>query len=59
MAGKYSFVVKIGVVPFTCFLELNNLREAYVTKHTKVPVLNTECPFYTLLLSRDEVCLSL
>lgn len=51
-AGKYSFVIKIGVVPFTCFLELNNLREAYVTKHTKVPVLNIECPFYTLLLSR-------
>lgn len=44
-AGKYSFVIKIGVVPFTCFLELNHLREASVTKHTKVPVLNIECPF--------------
>lgn len=57
-AGKYSFVIKIGVVPFTCFLELNHLREACVTKHTKVPVLNIECPFYTLLLSRRWKCAS-
>lgn len=57
-AGKYSFVIKIGVVPFTCFLELNNLWEAYVTKHTKVPVMNIECSFYTLLLSRRWECAS-
>lgn len=58
IAGKYSFVIKIGVVPFTCFLELNNLWEAYVSKHTKVPVMNIEGSFYTLLLSRRWKCAS-
>lgn len=57
IAGKYSFVIKIGVVPFTCFLELN-LWEAYVTKHTKVPVMNIECSFCTLLLSKRWKCAS-
>lgn len=57
-AGKYSFVIKIGVVPFTCFLELNNLWEAYVTKYTKVPVMNIQCSFYTLLLCSRWECAS-
>lgn len=36
---------------FHIFLELNNFWEVYVTKHTKVPMMNAECSFYTLLLS--------
>lgn len=55
---KYSFVIKIGNVPFTCFLGLNDLWEAHVTKHTKVPMANAECDFHVLLLSRRLKCAS-